>query len=283
MLKSLVNRYTGERLLLSDQTPGERSLWLLKRRIRAFDRLIQDKGLTVSFLTITQSDDLLDNSRWITSVMEKIKKAIEKMGGKMYYLAVLEAQPKRYQKYGVIAFHWHLAVACSSPGLLPHGRRLENGHVQKEREGLVITWDWLYKNIRQKFGKYFVCDSYSHNVFDYLGKYLAKGDPLLELIRSTGKKVRIFSSSRFPVEYQMSGDQKREYQEIILAEPEAGDLYWRCEGSRILGRGKEIVEHVWQTFVFRKIIYPKVYSISGAWIIDQLPPSEESGVSSERS
>jgi len=183
----------------------------------------------------------------------------------------------------VIAFHWHLAVACSSPGFLPHGRRLENGHVQKERDGLVITWDWLYKNIRQKFGKYFVCDSYSHNVFDYLGKYLAKGDPLLELIRSTGKKVRIFSSSRFPVQYQMSGDQKREYQEIIQEEPGAEDLYWRCEGSRILGRGKEIFEHEWGNgYVFRLVTYPAIYKIYGAWIIDQ-GQFEKSGVSSERS
>ena len=270
MSKLLVNRYTDKRLVLPDQTPGERSLWLFKRRIRAFDRLIRTLGLSVSFLTITQSDELLDGSRWITSVMDKMKKAIERSGGKMYYVAALEIQPKRYIKYGVIAPHWHLAIACSSPGLLPHGKRLENRHVQKVREGKIITWDWLYKNIRQKFGMYFCCDSYSHNVFDYLGKYLAKGDPLLDLIRQTGKKVRVFSSSRFPVEYQMSSDQKREYQGIIQENPELENLYTRCEGSQIVLRGKEVIEHEWESgYVFRQVKYPKVVSISGAWILDK--------------
>jgi len=290
MKKLLINRYTGERLELPDQTAGERSLWLFKRRIRAFDGLIQDKGLSVSFLTITQSDDLLDGSRWITGLMQTIKKAIERSGGKIYYVAALEIQPRRYKKYGVIAPHWHVAVACSSPGLLPHGHRLENGHVEKEREGKVITWDWLYKNIRQKFGMYFVCDCWSHQVFDYLGKYLAKGDQLLDLIRSTGKRVRVFSSSRFPVRYQMTYDQKREYDDLILEDPDLADLYTRCEGSQIVLRGKEVIEHEWENgYVFRKVLYPKIRSIQGAWIIDQpgdtdrSVPLGESGVSSERS
>lgn len=281
----LVNRHTGDRVILSDQTPGERSLWLLKRRIRHFDKLIEGKGLSVSFLTITQSDDTIgDGSRWITTVMQAMKKAIERSGEKIYYVAVLEIQPKRYKKFGVAAAHWHVAIACSSPGILPHAKRLENGHVKKERDGKLITWKWLYKNIKQKFGMYFVCDCWSHQVFDYLGKYLAKGDPLLDFIRKVGKKVRVFSSSRFPVEFEMSYEQKKEYDELIQEDPDLGDLYTRCEGSKIVLRGKEIIEHEWGNgYVFRKVTYPKVCTIRGAWIVDPSPPFEESGLCSERS
>jgi len=103
-------------------------------------------------------------------------------------------------------------------------------------------------------------------VYGYLSKYLAKGDLLREFKNKVGKQVRVFSSSRFPVEYEMSWIQKADYEKLVESEPAYADLYTRCEGSRIVLRGKEVIEHVWPTFVFRKVIYPKVHVIQGEWI-----------------
>jgi hypothetical protein len=210
-----------------------------------------------------------DGSRWITGLMHSMKQVVNRAGFEMYYVAVLEIQPKRYQKYGVLAPHWHVAIGVNCEGALPHAVRLESGHIQKEREGKIITWDWLYKNIKLKFGMYFCCDCWSHQVFDYLGKYLAKGDLLRDFVRKVGKKVRVFSSSRFPVEYEMSWIQKRDYENLISDTPEFADLYWRCEGSRIVGRAKNIIEHEWENgYTFRKVVYEKVHVIKGEWIIE---------------
>lgn len=268
----LKNRFTGQEVELPGiMSPGERSLWRLKKRIRDFDQCVMQEDLQVSFLTITQSDKSLgDGYRWITNVMQAMGKQFKRLGFKFYYVAVLEIQPKRYLERGVMAPHWHIAIAVSVSEGLPHGERVEdkNGkkRIKKIRNGKVITWAWLLANIKQKFGIYFCCDAYSKHVYDYLGKYIAKGGELEDFKRKLGKRVRVFSASRMPVEFQMSVGQRWDYVRLVEKLPEAAELYWRREDSRIVGRAKEVIEKPFKDIIFRKVSYPKVHTIKADWL-----------------
>lgn len=275
----LKNRFTGQEIVLSGiMTKGERSLWRLRKRIRDFDNCVQRLGLKVSFLTVTQSDKSLnDGYRWITKVMQAMGKQFKRAGYEFFYVAVLEIQPKRYREKGVLAPHWHIAIATSCDGGLPHASRTNEGRIKKERNGEIVTWDWLFQNIKQKFGMYFVCDCYSSHVYDYLGKYIAKGGELDDFKKKIGRKVRVFSASRMPVEYQMSEGQSSEYANLITAHPAFDDLYWRREDSRIVARAKEVTEEKFLDIVFRKIRYPKVHTIKADWLVQDWE-SEKSGL-----
>lgn len=264
----LKNRFSGQELTLTGiLSKGERSLWRLRKRIKDFDNFVQQNDLKVSFLTITQSDKSIgDGYRWITDVMNAMQKQFKRAGAKFAYVAVLEIQPKRYREKGVLAPHWHVAIASSLVGGLPHASR-DQGRIKKIRNGSLITWDWLYKNIKQKFGMYFVCDCWSSRVYDYLGKYIAKGGDLDDFRRKLGKKIRVFSGSRIPVIYQMSYGQAMEHEKLLQAFPEYQDLYWRREDSRIVARAKSIEEKPFLNLVFKKITYPKIHTIAGDWLV----------------
>ena len=120
--------------------------------MKDFDRVKDFFGLPVSFLTITQSDVSVDTGyRWVSSVMDSMRHAFRRCGLKFFYVAALEIQPKRYRRYGVLAPHWHIAIAHDDKLALPHGERLANGHVRKARDGSVVTWTWLHENVKQKY------------------------------------------------------------------------------------------------------------------------------------
>jgi hypothetical protein len=265
----LINRWTKEVLDLgSEMSSEERTVWLFRKRIKDFDRLVLGLGLSVSFLTVTQSDVSVESGfHWITALMQGMKKNFDRRGLWFFYVAALEIQPKRYRRYGVLASHWHIVIGYSLPGALPHGRRLENGHVEKVREGSVITWDWLFKNVKQKFGMYFCCDSWSRSVEDYLGKYLAKDELLKEFKARLGRRVRVFASSRFPVEFQMTGLQAIEFEQLVVDHPDLADLFWHRERSSIVGRGKEVCDR-WAPdgSAVAVVRYPRVRVIRGEWI-----------------
>ena len=265
----LKNRWTNEVIELNDvMTSEEQTVWLFRKRIRDFDRLVPGLGLFVSFLTITQSDVSVDSGyRWVTSVLGSMRKQFRRRGLSFFYVAALEIQPKRYRRYGVLASHWHIVIAHSLAGALPHGRRLENGHVEKVRDGSVVTWDWLFRNVKQKFGIYFCCDSWSRSVEDYLGKYLAKDELLKEFKAKLGRRVRVFASSRFPVEFQMNGLQELEFKELLDDHPDLAALFWRREKSCIVGRGKEVLDR-WacEGSLLPVVRYPRVRVIRGDWI-----------------
>ena len=253
-------------------TPEERTLWNFRKRIKDFDRLQLALGLSCSFLTITQSDVSVDTGyRWISEVMVNLRKLFVHRGLFLFYVAALEIQPKRYVKYGVLAPHWHIAIAHSLDDALPHAERVEvNGRlrVRKVRDGSVVNWDWLRENVKQKFGLYFCCDCWSRDVEDYLGKYLAKSELLKEFKEKLGRRVRVFASSRFPVEHQMTWFQKKDFGDLMLEHPDLEDLYWHREGASIVGRGKEVVPYVgWDGEQREKIRYPRVRVIRGEWVL----------------
>lgn len=248
----------------------ERTLWLLRKRLKDFDKCVNTEHLFVSFLTITQSDEsLAEGYRWISGVMKMMRQKVIREGSKFYYVAVLEIQPKRYKEKGILAPHWHVAIATSSLGNLPHAKHDdENGRIKKIRDGSIVTWDWLHANVKQKFGMYFCCDAYSVNVLDYLGKYLAKGSELFAFRQIVGKKVRVFSASRFLVEYQETLGQAAERKKLIEDFPEFADLYWRREGSKIVAHGKEDIRiNYWADKFLVKIRYPKIHTIRGDWLV----------------
>ena len=268
----LINRFNGEKMDMQLMSSEERSLWLMKKAIKGFDRCAVLNSWDLSFLTITQSNKSVDDGhRWITSVMDYMKKKFNRRGEKMIYVAVLEIQPKRYEKYGVLAAHWHVAIATSVKGALPHAVKMENGRIKKEREGEVITWDWLYKNVNQKFGMYFCCDCWSRNVYDYLSKYLAKGDLLQEFKKKLGRRVRVFSSSRIDIGNYMSYLQREEYINLIEGEPDFKELYVRRLGSKVNFCAKETIDCVeYDGSSSVKVSYPVVQTIRGELVKESL-------------
>jgi len=265
----LINRWSKEVLEFGDvMTSEEQTVWLFRKRIKDFDRLVEGLGLSVSFLTVSQSDVSVDSGfRWVTAVMGSMRKQFRRRGLAFFYVAALEIQPKRYRRYGVLAPHWHIVIAHSLADALPHGERLKNGHVKKVRDGSVITWDWLRKNVKQKFGMYFCCDAWSRSVEDYLAKYLAKDELLKEFKAKLGRRVRVFASSQLPVEFQMDGLQGLEFKELLSDHPDLAELFWHRERSSIVGRGKEILDR-WACdgSVSRVVRYPRVRVIRGDWI-----------------
>lgn len=244
----LVNRFNGQTTEIKGvMSAGERSLWRLKKRIRDFDTCVQREGLSVSFLTVTQSDKSIgEGYRWISKLMDAMRQTFKRSGAKFYYVAVLEIQPKRYRERGVLAPHWHIAIGTSGSENLPHASRTNEGRIKKERNGKIVTWDWLHENIKQKFGMYFVCDCYSTKVYNYLGKYIAKGIELEDFRRKLGRRVRVFSASRMPVEFQMSVGQYLEREKLLETFPEYSELYWRREDSRIVARCKSVEDRSWK-------------------------------------
>jgi hypothetical protein len=252
---------------------GEKSLWRLKKRIKDFDCVVNREGLHVSFLTVTQSDKSIgEGYRWISQVMRMMSQKIKRSGHVFYYVAVLEIQPKRYRERGVLAPHWHIAIATDLNGAFPHSSRVKR--LKREREGLLITFDWLIENVKQKFGVFFICDCWSSRVYDYLGKYISKGSELQAFKEKLGKRVRVFSASRFPVKYQMSIYQSNQHAGILQSSPESEELYWRREDSKIVGRAKEIVTSTFLNMTFTKVRYPKVYVIKGDWQLQEYQPAQ---------
>jgi hypothetical protein len=271
----LKNRATGEEKWFEIQSGEDRSAWLFGRRIKDFDRLMAGEKMCLTFLTVTQSNQTIgDGSKWVSSVMRAMQIFIKRRGEKIYYVAVLEIQPKRYKQYGVLAAHWHIAIASSKPDLFPHAKRSDEGHIIKVRNGKIITWAWLFENVKQKFGLYFVCDGWGKSVYDYLAKYLAKDELLREFkkkMQEQGKqRVKVFSSSRFPIEYQMNWIQQRDYKLLVADEPDIKNLYWRREGSPIVARAKRIQEGDVLENGYKlhdKIFYDKVLRVPGEWIL----------------
>jgi len=270
----LKNRITGERKWLDEMSPAERSLWLMGKTIRDFDGMVAMHDLSVSFFTQTQSDATIgDGTKNISPLIVAMRHAVMRAGEKFFHVAALEIQPKRYQTYGVLAAHWHVVIGCSAPDAFPHAASVvaANGRrrIKKIRDGKIITWDWLHKNSLLKFGMYFICDAFSKQVYGYLSKYLPKPDLLDDFKRRVGKRAHVFSSSHFPIENKMQFDQWREYQSLLRDDADLAELYWRREGSRIVGRAKREIETEWGSgWVQRRAVYDRVITIRGIWLPD---------------
>lgn len=253
----------------------ERTLWKFRKRLRDFERVVVALGLSLSILTVTQSDASVDSGfRWVTDVMRKMRQSFKRCGFPLFYIAVLEVQPKRFYSSGVLAAHWHIVIAYSVVGSLPHTKMAESGRFEKVRDGSVITWGWFDKNVKQKIGVYFCCDVWGRvGVESYLEKYLLKPCLLKEYREKVGRRVRVFASSVIPVEFQMSWFQKIEYASLVEGQPELGNLRWRREGSSIVGRAVEVVTSIdCYEEPREKIRYPVVCKIAGEWL---LPPESD--------
>jgi len=270
----LKNRITGERKWLAEMSPAERSLWLMGKTIRDFDGMVMMHDLSVSFFTQTQSDATIgDGTKNISPLIRAMRAAVMRAGEKFFHVAALEIQPKRYRTYGVLAAHWHVVIGCSMPDAFPHAASVigANGRrrIKKIRDGKIITWDWLHENSLKKFGMYFICDAFSKQVYGYLSKYLPKPDLLDDFKRRAGKRAHVFSSSHFPIENKMQFEQWKEYQRLLEQDADLADLYWRREGSRIVGRAKRDTETLWGSgWVQHRVTYDRVLSIPGIWLPD---------------
>jgi hypothetical protein len=257
----------------SFMSKGERCQWRFKKRVRDFDRQILRLGLSYSFLTLTQSPESVESGLvGVHEVMHSMGKLFKRRGLPFGYVSMLEIQPRRVVRFGVLAPHHHIVVA-SVRWAFPHGEyhpeAVRGKRYERVRDGDVVTFDWLIENWKMKVGQFFVCDGYSRSVFGYLEKYLTgKNSELVELLRAKfGKKLRVFSSSRFEVIDQMAWFQKKEFREVVRLDPALENLYWHREGSSIVGRGKEVREVVeFDGRVSSKVSYPRVKVLRGEWV-----------------
>ena len=270
------NRITGEHIDLPVFEKSGRSFYLCGRRLHDYDRLAWRKDLRSSLLTISQSDEKISEGyKYISSVMDLMRQKFVRAGELFYYVAVLEIQPQRYKKYGVLAPHWHAAVGSPVVNAFPHAVKDKiTGKIKKVNDGKIITWSWLYKNLKQKFGMYFIEDCWSDGIYDYLMKYLSKENVLMDKFREEerkkGRRVRIFSSSRIPYADQMSPVQVQEYNLMLVDNPELADLYWRREGSAMVARAKRVELSEWGDSgrFSGSVRYEKVAVIKGEWVRD---------------
>lgn len=277
----LKNRKTGGKIVLSDLDDGGKTLWRFRTRVRFFERLIWIFHLHVSFLTFSLSDENIEiDARAINRVVGDMCQVVRRAGYKIFYLKVVEINPRRFLKYGKLVRHFHLVVMTNCKDAFPHAKKSDvSGRIVKVRDGKIITFDWLLKNAKQKLGIYFCCDAWSRNIYDYLGKYLSKPGLMDEFKKQHGKRVSVFSSSVLPIDFKMDSAQSTDYYKLLAGFPDAVDLYWRREGSRIVGRAKSVDEKYFEDgSSVVKISYPKILTIPSEWIVDRggdLPPALE--------
>lgn len=273
----LRSRRTGQQITVNGNIdPAERSRWRFKKQVRALERVARWQDLEFSFLTLTVGDAYSEATyAWVSTIVHAIVERFRRRKLPVYFVGVLEIQPKRYAKWGQLAPHWHLVFAAPA-GSFPHGRYDVVGewrgkrkqHYFEEREGEVITFDFFKKQWKLKHGQFFVCDAWSRDIMGYLGKYLDKTDPLFEEMKKQNGKLRRFNTSKFPLEFQLDAYQMGQLYGLWIEEPDSKDLYWRRCDNRLVGYGKEVREVGKELgWNLRKSVFVPVMRIPSEWQI----------------
>lgn len=170
---------------------GQKALTLQKRidtfkaGIKGLVRYAEDHGLVIYFLTLTMGDPVWGKrtlNRYLTFLRERFRRK----GLEFKYKWVLEPQSTRYDDTGVLAPHWHIAVAVPL-GTLPNVEYLKNapyGHkYHLISDGSVVQQRDLFKF--WGYGQELCAPSYG-SVARYMEKYLMKAFAIDGLGRRIG-------------------------------------------------------------------------------------------------
>lgn len=144
-----------------------------KAGLVGLQRIAESKGLMVYFLTLTMGTPVWGN-RTINRYMSFLRARFARKGLPFYYKWVLEPQESRFEETGILAPHWHMAIAVP-PGTLPNVEYLPaaaRGHkYHLISDGSVVKQAELFKY--WGYGQE-LCQPARGSLVDYLGKYLGK-------------------------------------------------------------------------------------------------------------
>jgi len=151
---------------------GAKRLGLFDARMDGLLRWAAAHNCRMYFLTLTVRDpstmDLLPLNRLMNFLRWRFRRANMPFA----YLWVLEPQLKRYGKYGVMAPHWHIAIACPE-GALPDVEFRENcrRHWRIRADGRVVKQSELLKH--WGYGVTY-CAYAKGDAKHYMAKYMMK-------------------------------------------------------------------------------------------------------------
>ena len=154
------------------QGADDRRMSLFKGRMRGLVRYAEAARVRVSFLTLTVRDPSTMDLKVLNGLMSYMRWRFR--GQPFRYVWVLEPQMRRYEESGVLAPHWHIAIACAE-GSLPNVQYRPAARIGKRydlvSDGLVISQAELYK--RWGNGQ-MLCQPSRGSVMEYMAKYMAK-------------------------------------------------------------------------------------------------------------
>jgi hypothetical protein len=182
--------FKGDDELTGHALAGAKRMATFKARCKGLERFASDNGLTVYFLTLTLKSDS-GEMRMLNRFLNWLRARFKRHGMKIGYLWVLEPQEKRYERTGILARHWHIAIACAM-GALPNVEYLPNAvkHYHMISDGSVVKEAELHKY--WGFGQE-LCSLAQRSLSDYLGKYMEKNlKELLDLGRRFGSSMLLW-------------------------------------------------------------------------------------------
>ena len=135
-------------------------------------------GLQIYFLSLTLSNEQIGYlKRDLDRFLQWLKKKLERKLGKGNFLVlwVPEIQKKRYERDGVMALHWHLAIAAPA-GTMPDYYKdktvpIGTNQLKCRTEGSIITEEAIWKEWKRGM---VLCSAAKEDVTTYLGKYMTK-------------------------------------------------------------------------------------------------------------
>jgi len=147
---------------------------VFKGRMSGLVRWAAAHGCMIYFLTLTVADPSSMNVLVLKKLMNFMRARFKAAGLPFDYVWVLEPQMRRYEDTGVLAPHWHIAIACPV-GSLPnvefreHAPRGLQFHIISD--GRVIKQSELHRC--WGYGV-MLCQPARTSVMDYMAKYMAK-------------------------------------------------------------------------------------------------------------
>jgi hypothetical protein len=172
----LVNRFSGKVMEFGGDAfdPASHRLSLFKGRMVGLVRWAEANRCEVYFVTLTVRDPSTMDTLVLNGLMSFLRWRFTRANMPFRYVWVLEPQMSRYEETGVLAPHWHIAIACPM-GALPDVQYLKAQPIGKRyhlvADGLVVKQSELYK--RWGNGQT-LCQPARGSVMDYMAKYMAK-------------------------------------------------------------------------------------------------------------
>jgi hypothetical protein len=145
---------------------------LFKGRMTGLVRWAAAHGCMIYFLTLTVGDPSAMNVLVLNRLMNFLRARFKAAGLPFDYVWVLEPQMRRYEHTGVLAPHWHIAIACPV-GSLPNVEYLERAaqHYHVISDGRVVKQLELFNH--WSYGQT-LCQPARTSVSEYMAKYMAK-------------------------------------------------------------------------------------------------------------
>jgi len=178
--KRLFRNFQSEELIGFDEVGNSHESAIKKRKdsckagLRALQRFADAHGLQIYFLTLTMGNPVW-GVRTLNRYMSFLRGRFARKGLLFKYKWVLEPQETRFDETGVLAPHWHIAVAALA-GTLPNVEYL-GAAPRKHRYHLISDGSVVKQRDMFKYWSYGqeLCQPARGSLVDYLMKYVTKG------------------------------------------------------------------------------------------------------------